>query len=124
MAWNVKTVSQRQIGERLAALRKRAGFTQAEAAERLDISDETLSRIERGTQWTDFSTLSAMADIYQVEWADLMAVFPPGTGAARRKAVQEVVDLLRPRTLRDVKLAHRLLTTLFSEISSTSDQNQ
>lgn len=47
----------------------RAGFTQAHVAEKLEVAPETMSRLERGQQWTDFETFSALAKLYGVEWA-------------------------------------------------------
>ena len=98
---------------RLADLRGKAKLTQAQAAEKVGITNETLSRIERGKQWTDFKTLSALARLYKVEWADLMAVYPKVAGAKQRAVIQEVVDLLRPRKLSEVERARNILVELF-----------
>ncbi len=108
-------VTQKQVGMRLAELRRRAGLKQAQAAERLGISNETLSRLERGVQWTDFKVLANLARLYRVEWTDLLAVFPEGAGAKQRAVIQEVMDLLRPRKLSEVELACDILCTLFRE---------
>ena len=106
-------VTQQQVGARLAEQRKRAKLTQEQAAEKLGISNETLSRLERGIQWTDFKVLLKLARLYRVEWGDLLAVFPEGAGAKQRAAIQEVVDLLRPRKLSEVELALDILRVLF-----------
>jgi transcriptional regulator with XRE-family HTH domain len=97
--------TQQQLGRRLAELRKRAKLTQGDVAEKLGVADETLSRIERGAQWTDFATLVALCELYDAEWADLV---PRGGGrnSAHQVAVQRVVDLLAELSVRDVELVH------------------
>ena len=95
--------TQQQLGRRIAELRKRAKLTQSVAAEKLGIANETLSRIERGAQWTDFGTLIALCELYAVDWADLV---PHATerNSARDEAIRRVVDVLSEMTLPDLKL--------------------
>lgn len=45
----VRLLGMREIGNRLLALRKKMGLTQAELAEQAGISDRTYADIERGT---------------------------------------------------------------------------
>jgi transcriptional regulator with XRE-family HTH domain len=95
----------------LPELRAKAGLTQAQVAAKLDIANETLSRLERGTQWTDFETLVALSRLYAVEWVDMMAIFPgPRTG--KRALVQEVCDLLQGAPLAEVELVRDIAETL------------
>ena len=54
------------IGEFLATLRRANGFTQQEVADRLGISNRTLSAWERGTAIPDILLLPALADLYGV----------------------------------------------------------
>ncbi len=97
--------TQQQLGRRLAELRKRAKLTQSDVAEKLDIADETLSRIERGKQWTDFNTLIALCSLYDVEWSDLVPA-TTGRNSAHQAAVQRLVELLRTMSLREVQLIY------------------
>ena len=107
----MRTVTRRQLGERLAELRTRAGLTQAQVAAKLNIANETLSRLERGTQWTDFETFVALGRLYGVEWADMMAIFP-GPAGGKRALVQEVCDLLQRASLSDVELLRDIAETV------------
>jgi|GEM_PF-1741785 len=86
--------TQQLLGRRFADLRKRAKLTQGEVAQRLNVATATVSRLERGTQWTDFPTLLGLCELYGVEWAELMAIHG-GTDSARMALVQEIVDALR-----------------------------
>ncbi len=99
--------TQQLLGRRFAELRKRAKLTQGEVAQRLNVAIATVSRLERGTQWTDFPTLLGLCELYGVEWAELMAI-PGGTDSARLSLVQEVVDLLRQSSVDDVELMRDL----------------
>lgn len=109
----MQAVTKQQLGQRLGELRKRAGLTQAQVAEKLQVAPETLSRLERGQQWTDFETFSALAKLYNVEWADLMAV-APGASGGKRAVLQDVVDLLRPATKAQLELVLDLAKVVLS----------
>jgi transcriptional regulator with XRE-family HTH domain len=63
---------------RLREFRERAGLTLEQVAERLGMSHSQISRIERGA--SDFSgkTLKALADLYGVQMAELIATPAPG----------------------------------------------
>ncbi len=52
------------VGEFLAALRKEGGYTQQDVADKLNISDRTLSSWETGRTEPDLSSLAALADFY------------------------------------------------------------
>jgi transcriptional regulator with XRE-family HTH domain len=86
--------TQQLLGRRFADLRKRAKLTQGEVAQRLNVATATVSRLERGTQWTDFPTLLGLCELYGVEWAELMAI-PGGRDSAYAAAMQQLVDILR-----------------------------
>ena len=54
------------LAEKLAAYRKRAGMTQAELAEKLNYSDKSISKWERGDGMPDLLVLCRLADLYDV----------------------------------------------------------
>lgn len=51
----------RNLGQAIAFLRKRAGYTQRELAELLDISDKAVSKWERGLSYPDISLLAKLS---------------------------------------------------------------
>ena len=55
-----------EIGQRLYVLRKAYGYTQDQAAERLDIDRRHLSHLEKGTRGASIDLLLRMADLYGV----------------------------------------------------------
>ena len=54
------------LAEKLTAYRKRAGLTQAELAEKLNYSDKSISKWERGDGMPDLLVLCKLADLYDV----------------------------------------------------------
>lgn len=99
--------TQQQLGRRLAEFRKRAKLTQGAVAEKLGVADETLSRIERGAQWTDFKTLLALCELYGVEWADLLPA-SARRDSARERTLLRLFDMLRDFPMADIELVQGL----------------
>lgn len=60
------------IGEFLATQRKAKGYTQQQIAERLGISNRTLSSWEQGRAYPDILTLPALAEIYGVSVDEIL----------------------------------------------------
>ncbi len=54
------------LGNSIAELRRRLGFTQAELAEKLNISDKTISRWENGLGFPEITQFPALAKIFGV----------------------------------------------------------
>lgn len=54
------------VAERLTAYRKRANLTQAELAEKLNYSDKSVSKWERGDGLPDLLVLCRLSEIYEV----------------------------------------------------------
>lgn len=62
-----------KTGSYLAALRKNAGMTQQEAADRLGVSNKTVSKWESGGGFPDIAILPALAELYGVTADDILA---------------------------------------------------
>lgn len=61
-----------KIGELLRRLRRECGMTQRQAAERLQISDRTVSKWERGAGLPDVSMLKGISALYGVDLEKLL----------------------------------------------------
>ncbi len=59
------------FGRRLAAVRKKRGFTQQKLAEDLDISLVSIAYIETGKRWPRLTTLHRIADALNVPLLEL-----------------------------------------------------
>ncbi|MBR3863839.1 MAG: helix-turn-helix transcriptional regulator [Clostridia bacterium] len=60
------------VATNLVKLRKNAGFTQIELAEKLNYSDKAVSKWERGESLPDLETLKRIADLYHVSLDSLV----------------------------------------------------
>jgi len=101
----------RQFGRRLAELRKIAGHTQGEAAGKLGVVGDTISRPERGQQFASWEMLAGMAELYGMDIAELfrIPVEDRGEGA---EVLEEIVGMLDGRSgvdLEPLREALRLL---------------
>ena len=70
--WNT-SVDSRKTGAYLADLRKRFGYTQMEAAERLHISNKAISKWESGKGLPEVTILPALAAFYGVTVDEILA---------------------------------------------------
>lgn len=61
-----------QIGNNIAAYRKRENLTQAELADKLNYSDKAVSKWERGESVPDVMTLVQMAELFAITVDDLV----------------------------------------------------
>ena len=74
------SIIERRLGRRVAELRKLAGLTQAQLAERLDVATETISRLERGAAVPSLARLEGMAGEFGVEMWELFRWMPGRRG--------------------------------------------
>ena len=114
MTSNLQTL----LGARIKKLRNSAGLTQAQLAERVDISDEFLSRMERGAKAPSLHTAEKVARALGVSMKELFdfdAVPAADSKTARLEGLvsylagvdEEVVDLVQAiaRTVVEKKTA-------------------
>lgn len=79
------------IGEFIAALRKSSGCTQQEVAEKLGVSNKTVSSWETGISCPDIALLPAIAELFGVTCDELLrgeripAAEPPAVAAQKRE---------------------------------------
>ena len=66
-------MARQSIGEFLATLRKAHGFTQQEVADRLDVSNRTVSSWECNSALPDILLLPALAELYGVTADEILA---------------------------------------------------
>lgn len=95
-------MSENQIGEFLAVLRKSKGYTQQEVAERLGVSNKTISSWETGASCPDISLLPVLAEFYEVTCDEIVRGrrLPAeegarGSGAKRGRATERLLQRQR-----------------------------
>ncbi len=100
---------QKRFGRLVAAHRRRHGWTQRTLAEKAELSEDMISRIEAGTTGASFSSIDALASAFGVDPAELFTTEIPG-GALERRTLNEVVAQLTPLTDRDLKWLSGLIS--------------
>lgn len=68
----VDPMKENTIGSLIAALRRNAGMTQRELAERLNVSDKSVSRWERGESMPDLALIPLIAELFGVTSDELL----------------------------------------------------
>ena len=63
----------KKFGRRIQHLRKKAGLTQSELAEKIDVSQEVISRVECGHAGVKLSRLALMAKALGVKPKELLS---------------------------------------------------
>lgn len=61
-----------QIGKRLSVIRKKYGYTQKDLADRLSVSQQVISNIERDASMPDINFLKGLADLYELSLDELI----------------------------------------------------
>lgn len=69
-----------QLGRALAALRRRAGLTQAQAAAKVGIRNTHVSGVETGERGVSYTTMTALLRVYGVTLRDLADEIERGEG--------------------------------------------
>ena len=85
-----KALISQKLGANIQHLRKRAGLTQDQLAERINRSQDAISNIERGTSAPPPDTALAIANALQVDLTDLYDLNLTG-----RPVPQDTKDFLR-----------------------------
>jgi len=99
------------------------GLTALDPSHLLNVATATVSRLERGTQWTDFPTLLGLCELYGVEWAELMAI-PGGTDSARLALVQEIIDALRSVPAEELEVVRDVVAVMVKGRRAASRRRQ
>ncbi|WP_243336999.1 helix-turn-helix domain-containing protein [Anaeromyxobacter soli] len=93
---------EKRLGRRVAERRKAAGLTQAQLAERLGVTTETVSRLERGAVVPSLARLEAFASALGVDLSDLFRV--ADRDAHRDRALHRLLAAVRRAPADDIEL--------------------
>ncbi|MBR3060781.1 MAG: helix-turn-helix transcriptional regulator [Oscillospiraceae bacterium] len=98
-----------QIGNKLFALRKRAGLTQQELAEAANLSDRTYADIERGETNMRVSTLLKLCEALHITPDTILT----DHADEATPSLDEIIERLQRCSMADLNTALRLLNALF-----------
>lgn len=104
-------MERRTIGSFIAALRKARGMTQREVAERLNVSDKTISKWERDDGYPEITIIPALAELFGVTSDEILrgehaprSEREPGGGSM--KVEKQLRHLLERSTVRFQNISH------------------
>lgn len=107
-------MEQRTIGKFITALRKANGMTQKELAEKLNVSDKTISRWERDEGSPDLSMIPVIAEIFGVTCDELLR----GERKSPAQRAEEASEEGKESSPKAEKQRQRLLKLAFSGYQS------
>jgi transcriptional regulator with XRE-family HTH domain len=115
----------RRVGRQIRALRRAAGLTQAELAERVrgGVEPETISRYERASR---VPTLAVLEDIARALGTDVDVILSGAIsrhdGRVDRRDLAAVLDMLEPLPPRAVRVVRRLLAAHLEGVASADGE--
>lgn len=83
----VMTENRKELGQRIQAIRKRAGMTQEKLASLVPMEEKSLSRIERGVHYPSIETLETIAAALGVRFIDFFDYMDNKTDEAMRAEI-------------------------------------
>ena len=103
-------MNQQKIGVLLKELRKEKNLTQAELAEKVGVSNRSISRWENGMTMPDFDLLIELADFYEVDVREILDGERNNTGRVVHK---EEVLLMAEYTNQEKRRLTRVVRWMF-----------
>jgi transcriptional regulator with XRE-family HTH domain len=93
-------MEKKTIGSFIAALRKSNGMTQQDVAERLNVSNKTVSKWERNESYPDITLIPVIAELFNVTSDDILRgdritkndTVPDKTDAKIEKQIKRIID--------------------------------
>ena len=102
------------IGKRIRILRKRMRLTQSQVAELVDLSEDSIGKIERGVNAPTTDTLLKIAAGLKITPAELLTETQEKE-KDRHKALNDFVKYLKTKSTNDVGLIHRIAVMIFEK---------
>ena len=97
----------KQVGQRVRDLRTQAGLTQADLAERANLSPEFVSRVERGLKSPSLLTLERVAGSMGVSVGELLTFAPPREGK-KEAALAGLFSFVAPLEESEIQIIHEV----------------
>ena len=107
------------FGERLAALRKRAGLTQTELAERLGVTQRVITYYENESDWPPVHLLPKVAKVFDITVDELMSAEDVQVSEPQpvNKRLLKRLGAVEKLPAQDQKMVLRLINTLAAKAS-------
>lgn len=109
------------IGGQIARLRKERELTQGQLAELVDVSTETISRLERGVSIPSLKTLDKISESLHGSLKDLFDFERPKApkGTQLEQETTKVITYLQTKKVDDIRMCYRILRCIFENIEKS-----
>ena len=87
---------EKNFGTRVRQARHKAGLTQAALAEKLNLDETTISRIENGSQATSFATMLNFSEALDVKFDYLICDYLDVSIHSKDPINAEILDMITP----------------------------
>lgn len=106
------------LGSQIARIRKERDITQAKLAEMIDVTIETISRLERGVSIPSLKTLETISNVLNVSLRELFdfEYTVKSMDSEMEKETRKLLAFLKSRTANEIKVGYKVLKGLFEEI--------
>ena len=95
------------IARRIKKWRKTMGLTQSQFAELVNLSEDSIGKIERGISVPTVETLKKIAEGLKIPLSELIGEMIP-KDRSQNQALEALIKYLRTKSSGDVKLIHEL----------------
>ncbi len=97
----------KDIGKRIRDLRMAMKLTQSQFAELVDLSEDSIGKVERGISVPTIETLMKTAEGLKVTLAELLGE-PQQKAEGKNKILNDFIKYLRTKSPDDIKLIHEV----------------
>lgn len=111
----------RALGVRIMQLRKQQGFTQAELARAIEVSQQTVGAMELGDRRVTLPLVSKLAKVLVVSVEELIGITSPMRARARRRSPK--IERHAARIQRLTKTQQRFVVRIIDVLESSSSQS-
>ena len=110
------TKTNRLFGQKVQAVRKQHGMTQAELAAKINRSEDMIGNVERGASSTRLTTVYDLSAALNVNLADLFDFGDlPRRDREHQRVVRDIVKLLNEQDLAAVKRVRKMLSAMLEQ---------
>lgn len=106
-------MNQEKIGKFIAILRREHSLTQKELAQRLGVSDKTISKWETGRGLPEISIMRSLCETLEISMNELLSGDRLDESSYRKKAEENIETLLQRRSYKKVIIHIAISTTIF-----------
>ena len=112
---------EKRIGGKITEIRLSQRLTQAQLAEMVNLSVESISRMERGVNFPSLKTIGIIADSLNVPLKSFFEFDEhPSQDKSFERELSKVVGFLRTLSKKEIMLAHKILKVVFKSLKQSA----